>query len=286
VRELRKLASDTYVNHLILLTDGHTYGDAEDCLELARLTSEQGLGFSAFGIGTEWNDVFLDALVAPSGGRTAYISSPQHILRQLQARIQGLGEVYAHNVRLRIDLPDGVALREGFKVSPYAQPVPVRMGEIALGAIEGKAPLICLLEINVQPQPAGGNLYFPVQLLANMPNRAEKSVSLLEDLTIPVVARTGNYTPSRRIVEAVRALNFYRMNEDAINAVANGEVGLATERMRHLTQRLRDAGHTTLADHAEKETRRIAQQGRMSPGGQKELRYGTRALASRDIAKR
>ena len=282
VKELRKLASTSYVNHLILLTDGHTYGDADACLELARACGGEGIGFSAFGIGTEWNDVFLDALVAPSGGRTAYISSPQHILRQLQARIQGLGEVYAHNVRLRIDLPKGVSLREGFKVSPYAQPVPVRKGEIALGAIEGKAPLICLLEVNVQPQTAGESLYFPVQLLASMPDRADKTVSLLEDLTISVVAHAGRYTPSRRIVEAVRALNFYRMNEDAIHAVANGQVGVATERMRHLTQRLRDAGHTVLAEKAEQETQRLAQQGQMSADGQKQLRYGTRALVARD----
>jgi hypothetical protein len=179
-----------------------------------------------------------------------------------------------------------VVIKEGFKVSPFAQPVPARKGEVSLGAIEGKAPLICLLEVEVQPQPAGSSLYFPVQLLANMPNRAEKMVSLLEDLTIPVVVRTGNYTPSRRIVEAVRALNFYRMNEDAINAVANGEVGLATERMQHLTQRLRAAGHTTLADQAEQETHRIAQQGKMSASGQKELRFGTRALASSELVKR
>ncbi|NKQ35918.1 MAG: VWA domain-containing protein, partial [Chloroflexi bacterium] len=70
VKELRKANTERCVNQLILLTDGHTYGDIEQCLDLAKQVTREDIGFSAFGIGTEWNDQFLDALVTPSSGQS------------------------------------------------------------------------------------------------------------------------------------------------------------------------------------------------------------------------
>ena len=54
--------------HLVLLTDGHTYGDEAPALNLAERAAQENIATSALGIGSEWNDVFLDRLTSFSGG--------------------------------------------------------------------------------------------------------------------------------------------------------------------------------------------------------------------------
>ncbi|MBC7224836.1 MAG: VWA domain-containing protein, partial [Anaerolineae bacterium] len=49
-------------NHLLLITDGHTYGDEARCLRLAEEAHRQGVAISTLGIGTGWNEEFLDRI--------------------------------------------------------------------------------------------------------------------------------------------------------------------------------------------------------------------------------
>jgi len=57
--EVQKCATSSSVNHIILLTDGYTYGDEAQCLSLAKIAQEQGIGFSGLGVRSEWNDAFM-----------------------------------------------------------------------------------------------------------------------------------------------------------------------------------------------------------------------------------
>ncbi|MGE5073796.1 MAG: DnaJ domain-containing protein, partial [Anaerolineae bacterium] len=77
VAEVQKTLDDRRINHVILLTDGHTYGDEQACLQLAEQAGQQGIGISGFGIGGDWNDIFLDTLAGKTGNNSAYISKPQ-----------------------------------------------------------------------------------------------------------------------------------------------------------------------------------------------------------------
>src|SRR5690606_10382149 len=84
--------------------------------------------------------------------------------------------------------------------------------------------------------------------------------------------------PPEEIVEAVRTLNMYRMNERVWEDVESGDIDAATQRMRHLTTRLLEAGETQSAQQANLEMDRIATAGTMSLDGRKKLKFGTRAL--------
>ncbi|MGZ9221811.1 MAG: DnaJ domain-containing protein, partial [Anaerolineales bacterium] len=55
VKEVMRSLDSKRINHIILLTDGHTYGDEQQCLELASNLAEHGIGISGMGIGQEWN---------------------------------------------------------------------------------------------------------------------------------------------------------------------------------------------------------------------------------------
>ena len=282
-KQLKLVNLEDYTNHLILLTDGHTYGDAQECLDLANRASLQNVGFSAFGIGTEWNDQFLDQLVAPSGGQSGYIESPRKVIDYLRDRIKGLGQIYAQNVRLKNDYPRSISINKGFKLVPFAQPLSFDDPEIRLGDIEGRYPISFLLEIQVEPQPIETRINIPILLQADIPGQRSQERTFKQTQEIFVLNNAPSAAPPEKIIEAVRVLNMYEMNEKVLEEVDAGRLDVATRRMRHLTTRLLQAGQTQLAHQAHSEADRLENMGTMSMEGRKKLKYGTRALMNQTI---
>jgi Ca-activated chloride channel family protein len=281
IKTMRSIELHNYTNHLILLTDGHTYGDEKECLQLAKQVASDGIGFTAFGIGSDWNDHFLDKLVAPSGGQSAFIEQPANVVEKLQSRINGLGTVFAQNMRLIRDFPDFLSLGFGFKIVPFAQPLDVEEAEIKLGDVEGRSRLAFLLEVNISPQLVERRFNLPLKLVADIPVKQMQQQIFDNTIRLQVLKEAPKELPPEAIVEAVRMLNMYRMNEKVWEDVEAGELDVAARRMRHLTTRLLEAGETQLAQQASVEIERISQAGTMSLEGRKKLKFGTRALINR-----
>lgn len=283
VKEMKKVKMSRHVNYLILLTDGHTYGDETRCIELAGEISEKSVTMTAFGIGWDWNDKFLDELVAASGGRSIFIEEPDQIIGYLRNQIEGLGTVYAQDVRLLTDFPAGVACNYAMKLSPFAQPLDCHGKQIACGIVEGRAPLSALLELSIEPQPVGRRLEIPLRFRANIPVEQVEDYPVETKHILKVVPGDPELSPSPAIVRAVQMLNLHRMNERAWDEAESGQMKVATKRMERLTSRLMAAGHTKLAQQALAETQRLSRLGTLSAEGRKKLKYGTRSLISNKV---
>lgn len=282
MREIHQVPLHEYINHLILLTDGHTYGDADRCQQLAQEAARQSVDFSAFGIGAEWNDKFLDQLVSPSSGQSQYIESPTQIIDYLRKRVIGLGDVYARHLRLSVTFPKNIVARYGFKLSPFPQPLTISDGQIKLGNIEGRRPLSFLLELSIETQPQEKRITIPLHFTANLP--PEQEYTFKHQYQIVVEEEVAKSPPPPAIIEAVRLLTLYQINEKALDDVEAGDLEAATRRMRHLTTRLLEAGQTKLAQQAYTEGERLATMGTLSLEGRKKLKYGTRALLAQTLA--
>lgn len=278
LKEMRQMPLDQYTNHLILLTDGHTYGDADQCLNLVRQAAQMGVGCTAFGIGTEWNDHFLDQLVAPSGGQSQYIENPAQILDYLQQRISGLGVIFARDLHMSMEFPQSVKLQFGFKLAPFAQPLALDGDELKLGNIEGRRPLSFLLELNIEPQTIPTRITIPLNFTTSQPANSFK-----HRYQITVLKDVSPTPPPSELIKAVRLLNMYRMNEKVQDDVDAGDLESATKRMRHLSTRLLEAGQAKLAQQAYTEGERLASMGTLSLEGRKKLKYGTRALLAQTL---
>lgn len=283
VQQMRQVDLAAYTNHLVLLTDGHTYGDADKCLRLAAEMAAAGITITAFGLGDEWNDDFLDALVAPSNGQSDYIAAPDEIIRHLETRIKGMGAIYARNVRLAQKWPGRITLQDGFKLTPFAQPLDLTATEIPLGDIEGRAALTCLLELSIAPQPIATRIKLPLTITAVLTEQTDQTQTLREEVKLLVMADPPVAEPPPALVEAVRLLNMYRLNEKVWDDVAAGELSTAATRLRYLTTRFLEAGEPALARQASVEAQRLAHLQTLSPEGRKRLKYGTRALLSRAL---
>ena len=270
-------ANGNNISHLILMTDGHTYGDVADCLKLAESAVALGIGITAFGIGTDWNDNFLDALVAPSGGQSHFIESPDHVLLHLEERLLGLGTIYARNLSLRRSWSGEIALRSGFKLTPFPQPLTLDLDPIPLGDLEGRSPLTVLLEFLVAPQTIATRLPLPIDISFTPIDGAEKTAVGVIPLMVEGESDLAA-APTVTLLEAARRLNLYRMQEKAWEDAESGKPGTAAARMRRLTSRYMETGDLRLARQAQLEAEQLARQGAISAEGHKLLKYGTRSL--------
>jgi Ca-activated chloride channel family protein len=277
LEQVASRAAEGVISHLILLTDGHTYGDAADCLRLAESAAARGVGLTAFGLGADWNDAFLDALVAPSGGQSRFIERPEDVLAHLEGRLQGLGAIHARSLALDRVWPDQLSPRAGFKLAPFPQPLNLEADPIPLGDLEGRSPMTVLLEYLIAPQPVAARFRLPVGIHYTAAGET-KSAQRETQLVVQKDGAADEDRPPTVLIEVVRRLNLYRMQEKAWEEAQSGKPDTAAARMRRLTARYMETGDLRLAEQARLEAQQLDHLGAMSPEGRKRLKYGTRSL--------
>jgi Ca-activated chloride channel family protein len=277
--EVEKHHSNQVTSHVILLTDGQTYGDEEDCVAEARLAGARRIGITAMGIGEDWNDTLLDEIAAQSGGVSAYIASPGQVRALLQQRVRGLGTVFAQGLTLELRCAEGVHVENMFRTSPELEHLTATDGVVSLGVLQADAPLTIALELGVAQKPPGAHRLLQLELTGDVPSLGRQGDRLRHNLDCTF---TPTEPPSEpvppAILSALSKATIYYMQERAWDALDSGDVKVATHQLEMIATRLFDLGETQLARAAMLEAGRIAQSGNPTAKGRKELKYGTRSL--------
>lgn len=284
LQELNRRRRLQAVNHLILLTDGQTYGDEQDCIELAEDARRQGVGISAFGIGEDWNDELLDTIARKSDGVSAYIDSIAQVRRLLRQRVQGLSSIYAQDLKLTLRFDKNTRLEVGFKLSPYIQRLDTTVpDELSLGSLEANKLLSVLLQIVVGSHPPGNQRIVQLEITGDTPAVGRRGERLVRELWFHF-AETVTTEPEvpTNLVNALGKLAIFRMQEQAYEALDSGEPLVASEKLEVVATRLLEVGELDLANAALIEAGRLARTGSLSQSGRKKLKYGTRALTISD----
>ncbi len=277
--ELDKNRQHYAINHLILLTDGQTYGDEEKCLAVAVEAKKRRMGISAMGIGEDWNDQLLDALASRSGGVSQYIASTGEIQHFLRERLRGLGAVYGDNVRLTVKATDRVRVKNAFKLSPYIQRLEADGDSFLLGAVQSDAPISGMLELIVGTHTAGVHRLAQLELSGDVPSQQLEGTQLRQELTFSFDPQAQtNATAPPNVLSALSKVTIFQMQEGAWQALERGDVANATHRLETMATRLLDMGEHQLARAALLEAGRLARSGNLSPAGRKAIKYGTRSL--------
>jgi Ca-activated chloride channel homolog len=267
------------IDHLILVTDGHTYGDEAACLEIARDAQMQRIGISALGIGNKWNDEFLDSLTALTGGTSYYVKRPDDIRRFLKEKVIGLGQSYANQVAYNYEKIPDIDVRYAFRLQPESAPLEIGT-RMLWGSIPREEKLLVLLEFFISEVPAGnaelilsdGRISFSVPGHMQVPYafqlRLERPISLEPEIDQPPIA----------ILQALSKLTLYRMQEKARHEVEAGNIEAATSRLQFLATNLLATGEKELAHTAMREAANIQSMRGLSEEGRKQIKYGTRSL--------
>ncbi len=277
--EARRHASRKYVNHIILLTDGRTYGDEPQALELADRAAKEGIGISAMGIGDEWNDTFLDQLASRTGGTSEYINSPSAVVRFLNDKVRVLGQAYAERVKISIAPDSDMKLESAFRLAPSAQPIDIQNDPIMMGALQLGGIASALFQLQISPLATPGfRSLLRIDVTADMLRQQQFGYKIIQDISTEVVTQPPNDETPLAIVDALNRLTLYKMQEKAEDAVARGDTREATRRLENLATRLFSSGEPELAQAAMAEAQRVSNTSALSDGGQKMLKYGTRLL--------
>ncbi len=279
LQEVRRSLDPSRVNHIIILTDGHTYGDERACFKLAEEAALQNIGITGLGIGTEWNDIFLDALAGRTGGTATYISDPKDIQRILVDKFKALISSFADDIILEYKEQQHVKINYAFRFQPEAGAVEPD-SPMHLGPVSRENPLQILYEFIVDPRACEQDQVVLLDAAVRV------SVAALPAPVPPIrlqIVREVSSSPAAepppaRILNALSKLTLYRMHERARLAADGGEYSSAARHLQNLATHLLSRGESSLAKTALIEAENLERMHAWSAAGNKDIKYSTRAL--------
>jgi Ca-activated chloride channel family protein len=279
VEQNQQYLAPKLVNHVILLTDGNTYGDQERCVALAKKASAEGIIISAMGLGSDWNDKFLDDVASVSGGACEYIKSPGSVVRFLNDHVRSLVNVFVERLQLSVAPDADVRLETAFKFAPNSQPLSVDEATIPLGNLQVNRLTSVLLQFELPANlPEGFRSVARIIARGDILANEDPRYQALSDFSIGVSKTAGPEETPTALLDALGKLTLYRLQERAQEAIESGNIEEATRRLENLATRLLERGEDELALQARTEAQQVAYTSSLSDKGRKALKFQTRSL--------
>lgn len=285
---------------LVLLSDGRTYNDEKECLQLASQARDMGISIAAMGLGLDWNRELLDNIAAISGGSSTFVEQPDDLSTQFLDVVQRLRATLASSMRLTLEPAPGVRVARATRVSPEIaeafsiptgaltaaasafEPVSVEMGSL-VGRPDIEAAVL-LWEVVLDPATLASrsNVFDLGRIVARYwaPRLGGGEWQSLEQVLSLPVNMSGQHAPIQKEVRlALELITAYRLHTQADTLKANGQAEEAAKRMNTAALRLRSAGSNELADQAESAARLLADgAGKQAITETLRVKYGTKNM--------
>lgn len=287
LQEIQRPLLTRGVSRMLLLTDGRTYGDESRCVEIARRGQSRGVGLTALGVGTEWNEDLLETMTANENSRAQYIATAQDVVTVFADEIKRLHAIFAQQVQLRVEARPGALVRSLDQVRPFIAPVAIveeseRRWAANLGDWPDTGTQGFLLEVVAPALPVGDQPLLKLTLRYSLP--AANLRDQVREEVIRVSVRppdTVAYQVDATVKHWLERLVAYRLQASAWKHAAEGRVQEASERLQMAGTRLLNAGNAALAHTLQQEATRMLRSGAASEEGRKRIRFGTRGLMGR-----
>jgi Ca-activated chloride channel family protein len=243
--ELSRQVVPYAINRMILLTDGRTIG-AKKCLELAREAREAGVVINPLGIGSDWDEDLLDDIGKLSGGAKAeFIRTPADAMSVFQQQLQSAIDVAVRNAVLTLRLPMGVSPRRATRVLPIISEfdgslLSDRQIVLPLGDLEKNNPQAVLIELMIDPRPAGLFRVAQAELSYDVPTLRLTGERVRED--IKVTFRSDAMSVGQlnaKVMNFAEKANAHRLVSQVLDEYKR--TGKATTRLAPTVTRMLDA---------------------------------------------
>jgi len=284
LRELEKNLSPDRLNRMLLLTDGQTFGDEDQCEELGAEMGGREIVIQALGLGEDWNEDLLDQVAEASGGMADFVETPEEITDFFQEAVQRMQATVVKNSQLILRLVNGVVPRQVWKVTPIIEnlgyrPISDEDIQVELGEIDRDAGIALLVELLVAPRPEGRFRIAQAEVNYDVPALNLVGEKVKEDI---MIGFTTNAQLAREYdaftMNLVEKVTAFKLQTRALNAAKMGDTEGASRQLRAAATRLLQVGEKKLAEAALDEARNLEEKGQMSSAGTKKLRYATRKL--------
>jgi Ca-activated chloride channel family protein len=278
-QEVYRHVSPSHVSHIVLITDGRTYGDEEASLNLAQEAVDHKISISSMGIGSSWNDELLDQIAVITGGSSLHAAYVQDIKQIMEENFNHFSRTFANNVTMEFSTKLNVELRYAFRLSPESGTLlcesPIKLGHIPLSS-----NLSVIMEFMVHDiPPETKNLHLlEGAIKLDIPTRSIPNSTSRITFMRPVSMNPKTKPPPQVLVNALSKLSMYRMQELARNDLLDGNKEKAARRLNNLATQLLSAGEPGLAQTIMLQIQQIENTGSISEDAEKRIKYGTRSL--------
>lgn len=284
---LKELAHPSFqgLKHMLLLTDGRTYGDDDRCVQLARLAQERSVGITALGIGDEWNEDLLEEMTAQENSYTHYVTAASEIPTMFIEEIHRIHATFARGVQLLIEGRCDCTVRSFDRVQPYITPITLR-GErnirwlVNLGNWSADEKQAFLMEVVVPPLSVGDHHLLQLTLRYDITG-AKKSKEEYFESRLDISVRPEQFVDSlidEKVKQWVARLVAYRLQLQAWQNIKDGDSDQAAKQLQMAGTRLLHVGEVDLARMMQQEASQVARSGNVSASGRKYIKFGTRGL--------
>jgi len=269
------------IRRMVLLTDGQTENEKE-CLIQADAAGRRGVPITALGVGKDWNEDLLIDMANRSSGTADYIDQPDKIVDYFQNTVQRAQATAIHNAQLTLRLVQGITPRAVWQVIPLIsnlgyQPVSDRDVSVALGELESGTGRTVLIELLIDPRPAGQYRIGQTEVSYDVPVLNLQGEHTRADVMMTFTADAGlNAQVNAPVMNIVEKVSAFKLQTRALQDLQSGDVTGATQKLQSAVTRLLSQGEVELAQTMQQEIANLQQSGQLSSEGQKTMKFGTR----------
>lgn len=171
---------------ILLLTDGQANVGLRRCSEIAPLVAqaaENGISTSCIGLGDDYEERLLTAMAEAGSGNLVHLTSPQQLEAIFWAELEGLNLTIGRNLQMRVQLAQGVRLKQIYNLIEPNKNSWIPLGSIQLGLTPSLAIKLAI-EPTMQTEQDLYDLLTVEAKWINMENNIENMQAVLR---LPVI---------------------------------------------------------------------------------------------------
>jgi len=175
-----------YQKRILLLTDGQANVGLRRCSEIAPLVgqaAENGISTSCIGLGDDYEERLLTAMAEAGSGNLVHLTSPQQLEAIFRAELEGLNLTIGRNLQMRVQLAQGVRLKQIYNLIEPNINSWIPLGSIQLGLTPSLAIKLAI-EPTMQTEQDLYDLLTVEAKWINMDNNEENMQAVLR---LPVI---------------------------------------------------------------------------------------------------
>lgn len=276
------------VSRMLLLTDGQTWEDVEDCKRLADRCRQAGIPIQVFGLGigdeSNWDPRLLEDIAQRSGGEWTPVENLSQVGELFAKDVVTAQGVAAVNARLTLRLVQGVNPRTVWRVTPLisrldhesisAHDVQVFLGDIPYGSGQG-----LLVDLLLPARMPGSYRLAQADVTYDLPYQGLTGQRAQAEVVLEFNSDPGTNSYNSSMMNLIERVVAHRLQTQALDEAAAGNAALATQKLRAAATRLLELGETELAQQAELQAGKLENSGQLDTAAAQKMRYATKRLS-------
>jgi Ca-activated chloride channel family protein len=288
LQQLQSGLAPDRVSRMLLLTDGQTWEDQPQCEAIADQCRMAGVPLNVLGLGVgadnNWDPIFLEKLAQLSGGDWAIIDTPDKVSTVFESTLRSMQGTAVTNALLTMRMVEGISPRSVWRVIPLIsllghQAVSTHDIQVFLGDVQHGVGQSILADLLFPPRQAGSFRLIQADITYDVPAASLTDQKVSADVIVNFTADVAQAKQTdQRVMNIIERVVAHKLQTQALDEAAAGNVQKATQRLRAAATRLLELGEVEMAEQANQQAQQMEQAGQIDPAAVQKMRYQTKKL--------